>query len=65
MDLECSIDDAQGDPIKPVPVGCFVHPLGLVWGQIDEFDCIGPDDGIVGEVEEICDLSPDSCELFA
>lgn len=64
MGLERSIDDAQGDSRKPVPVGRFVHPLGPVRGQIDEFNCVGPDQGIIGKVEEICDLSSNGRELF-
>ena len=65
LGLKRSIDDTQSDPRKPEPVGCFVHPPGIVWGQIDEFDRVGPDDCIVGGVEEIRNLSPDSRELFA
>lgn len=64
LGLECSIDDAQSDSIKPEPVGRLVDPLRLPWGQIDELDCIGPDDGIIGKVEEVRELSPDSRELF-
>ena len=64
LGLERSVDDAQGDSRKPVPVGRFVYPLGLVWGEIYEFDHVGPYDGIVGKVEEICNLPPDSRDLF-
>ena len=64
LGLERNIDDTQSDSGKPEPVGRLIHPLRLLWGQIDELDCIGPDDSVIGEVEEVRELSRDSRELF-
>ena len=65
MGLERSIDDTQSDSGKPEPVRRLVRPLYLLRGQIDELDCIGPDDSVIGEIEGVREVSCDSRELFA
>lgn len=65
LGLERSIDNAESDSRQPEPVCRLVHPLCLLWGQIDKLDCISPDDSIIGEVEEVRELSSDSRELLA
>ena len=65
LGLERRVDDAQSDPGKPEPIGRLVRPLCPLWGQSDELDCVGPDDSVIGEIEEVCHLSRDGRELFA
>ena len=64
LSLERRIDDAQGNPTEPVPVGSFVHLLRLIWGQVDKLDSVGPDDGVIAEVDEIRNLPADGRKLF-
>jgi len=64
LGLERSIDNAESYSRQPEPVGRLVHPLRLLWRQVDELDRVGPDDGVIGKVEEVRKLSGDSRELF-